>query len=592
MADQVLQEIKDRLNVADVIASYIQVKKSGVNFKAVCPFHHEKTASLMISPSKQIWHCFGCNEGGDAFGFVMRYENLEFRDALKILADKAGVVLPVYSKSRQDTGEKELLLRINAFAARFYHQILISDKRGVAALKYLQERGLTLETVKKWQIGFAPEDFHALEQALSQKSVKAEDLVKAGVSVKNEQGKIYDRFRGRITFPIFNYFAEVVGFSARILKDDAGAAKYVNSPETAVYNKSKILFGLNFAKNEIRKLDEAVLVEGQMDCIASHQVGINNVIATSGTALTGEHLNLLSRLSKNLKFCFDADSAGQAAARRAGELALASGFNVKLIALFGAKDPDELLKQNPQLWQEAIRQAVWFIDYYIERALKNFTGDAVAQGKELNQTVLPLLAAIADPLERHHYVKILADKLGTPERAVLEALQKAASGAKPAVYNKPDEIAQPSPAQPNLQLEKLLLGGIQVLPEFLEFMRVEGKPEDFPEGDTRQLFEVLIASQDRRTAEQAQAVNSTLAKEAAFMVESQLESLDGNTEALLRELKKNFYLLKLSKIKFEQQRLAQLIKQAEDQRRAELLAQYNEQFAQLSNSRMEYENLL
>jgi DNA primase len=287
MNNPILQEVKDRLNIADIIAGYIPIKKAGVNFKALCPFHHEKTPSLQISPQKQIWHCFGCGEGGDAFGFVMKYENIDFKEALKLLADKAGVKLPEYRPADpKEQSERELLLRINDFAARFYHEILIKNQLGAAALEYLKNRGLTEGTINQWQIGFAPEDFHVLERALAQKKVSAQDLVLAGVSAKNERGQIYDRFRGRITFPIFDYFGNAVGFSARILIDDGKSAKYVNSPETSVYSKSKILFGLNFAKETIRKQDEAVVVEGQMDCISLHQGGFKNVVASSGTALT------------------------------------------------------------------------------------------------------------------------------------------------------------------------------------------------------------------------------------------------------------------------------------------------------------------
>lgn len=325
MNDPILQDIKDRLNIADIIAGYIQLKKAGVNFKAPCPFHNEKTPSLIVSPQKQIWHCFGCGEGGDVFSFVKKIENLEFKDTLKLLAEKAGVKLPSFRpENKQLQDEKELLLRINNFASRFYHQALVKESLGKVALEYLQKRGLSYETIKKWQIGFAPDEFHILEKALLAKKVSPEHMVKAGVCAKNERGQIYDRFRGRITFPIFNYLGEVVGFSARILVDDAKSAKYINSPETSIYSKSQILFGLNFGKEMARKKDEVVVVEGQMDCIAAHQAGFFNTVASSGTALTLGQLNLIGRLTKNLKFCFDSDQAGQNASRKAGELALAN----------------------------------------------------------------------------------------------------------------------------------------------------------------------------------------------------------------------------------------------------------------------------
>ncbi|MEK7161826.1 MAG: DNA primase, partial [Patescibacteria group bacterium] len=368
MPDTILQEIKDRLDIVDVISGYIPVRKAGMNFKAPCPFHNEKTPSLIISPQKQIWHCFGCGEGGDVFGFVIKYENLDFKDALKLLAGKAGVTLPQYQP--QDKGavdEKELLLRINNFAARYYHEVLTTSSAGRPALGYLKARGLTDGTIKQWQIGYAPEEFHFLEQALVKKKVALNDLVKAGVSAKNERGQIYDRFRGRVTFPICNYFGDVVGFTARILHEDGKSAKYINSPETAIYNKSKTLFGLNFAKEVIRKKDEMVIVEGQMDCISLHQAGFNNVIASSGTAYNESAVDFTSarRLSKNVKLCFDSDLAGQMALKKTGEMLLRQGFRVKVVTLIAAKDPDELVRKSPWLWDKAVSAAVWFLDYYI-----------------------------------------------------------------------------------------------------------------------------------------------------------------------------------------------------------------------------------
>ena len=577
MDNPTLQDIKDRLNIADIIGGYIQVKKAGVNFKAACPFHHEKTASLMISPQKQIWHCFGCGEGGDVFGFVKRYENVEFRDAIKILAQKAGVQLPDYRpQDPKVQSEKELLSRINNFAARYYHEILTKNKQGASALDYLKTRGLTDGTIKQWQIGFAPDNFHGLEQALISKKVSIGDMVKAGVSAKNERGQVYDRFRGRVTFPIFDYFGDVVGFSARILIDDGKSAKYVNSPETAIYSKSKILFGLNFAKESIRKNDEVVIVEGQMDCIAAHQSDFKNVVASSGTALTEQQLIMLGRLTKNLKFCFDADTAGQTASRRAGELALKHGFRIKVIELKNVKDPDELIKKSPGLWQKAVSEAVWFLDYYIHLAESKYPAGTVEQKHYLSAEVIPFLGFISDPLEQDHYVRQISTRFGVSEKVIRQQI-------KPMAVNYQDGISLPA-GSGSLLLEKEVLGGMLFLPEFSQQAKGSLAVEDFEISEAKELFGRVLLGQDTSA--------DALAKEAVFMLESQLDELGGNQPALMRELTKALAMLKISTIKKSQNRLQTEIKQAELAKNQSQINLLNQKFAQISSEKLKYEAML
>ncbi len=586
MNDPTLQEIKDRLNIADVISGYIPIKKAGTNFKALCPFHHEKTPSLQISPQKQIWHCFGCGEGGDVFGFVMKYENLEFREALKILADKAGVKLPTYhpeNKQRQD--EKELLLRINDFAARYYHELLVADLRGNQALRYLEQRGLTRKTIDQWQIGFAPDDFHALERALMAKKVNLNDAIKAGVIAKNDRGEMYDRFRGRVTFPIYNYFGDTVGFSARILADDGKSAKYINSPETPVYNKSRTLFGLNFAKEAIRKKDEMVIVEGQMDCISLHQSGFKNVIASSGTAYNEGAVDFTSarRLNNNVKMCFDSDIAGQTALKKTGEMLLKQGFRVKVIILNGVKDPDELIKKSPGLWEKAVSEAVWFLDWQMDFAQKKFAQDPVEQKHYLSEQVVPLLGAIADPLEQDHYVHKLSTRFLISEKTILDQIKKQALGKKPEL-----DKAGPNIMNGSLLLEKEILGGLIVFPEFLSDVRGGLLKEEFENPEIRELISIILAG-DSKAVEFG---NSTLAKEAQFMVESQLDDLGGNRTALAKDLQKAFAMLKIGSIKKRQQQLQNEIKNAEIGKNKAKIEELNKEFAQISAERIKFEVLL
>lgn len=589
MADQTLLEIKDRLNIADVIGGYIKIKKAGGNFKALCPFHNEKTPSLQISPGKQIWHCFGCGAGGDVFGFVMQYENLDFKDALKILAGKAGVKLPEYRpRDQKAEDEKDLLYRINDFAARYFHQILLKGGQGREAMEYLQNRGLDLATIKQWQIGYAPEGFHNLEQALAAKGVRREDMVKAGVCAKNERGQIYDRFRGRVTFPIFDSAGKTVGFSARILRDDGQSAKYINSPETVIYNKSKVLFGLNFAKTGIRKRDEAIVVEGQMDCISLHQAGFTNVVASSGTALTAQQLDSLSRLTKNLKFCFDTDAAGLAAARRAVELYLGRDFIVRIIKIVGAKDPDELVKKDKGLWEKLSAEAPLFMDFYLEQAFTGFDGKSVEQKKQIAKEMLPLVGFLTDPLEQDHYLNVMAAKLNTTEKVLRDALKKTVKPKSPI----PTETSRPvylALAADNL--EKEVFGGMLVYGDFLEKVLAKGKVEDFSSPEIVRLLRPLFAAGKVKASEDhLQPVKrETIAKEGVFMVESMLEDLGGNLDALKKQLEKSFAMLHMAGLKKQQQQLAWEIKKAEGLQDKARLASLNQEFMEISQERLQME---
>lgn len=587
MADQVINDIKDRLNLTEVIGGYIELKKSGANYKAVCPFHGERTASLMVSPQKQIWHCFGCGEGGDVFGFVMRYENLDFRETLELLADRAGVQLPVYQPKQADATDD--LLRVNSFAAEVYHRFLNTQPGAETARQYLKGRGLSEQTIELWRIGFAPNQYDFLQKLLSEKKISFERMQAAGVASKSEREQTFDRFRNRITFPIFNYRGDVVGFSARILPGgETDAAKYVNSPETPIYNKSQVMFGLNFAKEAIRKANEVVIVEGQMDVIQAHQAGFTNTVATSGTALTEDHLRLLARLTKQLKFCFDADSAGLAATQRAGKLALQMGFAVKIILLERgegkAKDPDDLIRSSPGMWQKAVKEAVWFVDFYLNQAADNFESGSLEQKQYLNELVIPLLYYISNPVEQDHYVKKLSEKFGISERVVRDAASKPQQGDTP--KTAPATIIT-TPANPQLLTEKQILGGMLTFPEFLGTLRTEGLPAEAFGEDLRPLVAQVLAGE--MTYENA---TDTLAKEAIFMVESGLDEVANDRNVYLRDLEKSANLIKLTHLKRQLQDLTVHINKAQSSGDANLLNDLNRQFAALTNQRIQLENQL
>ncbi len=590
MDNSIITDIKDRLNVADIISSYIPVKKAGANYKATCPFHHEKSASLMISPSKQIWHCFGCGEGGNVFSFVMKYENLEFPEALKILAERAGVQLPKYTRETAEADKRnERLVRVNELAAEFYAKVLEKSTQAEGARQYLKGRGLAGQTLKEWQIGFAPDDFHALENVLMKKGFTKSELIGAGVSAENERGEIHDRFFNRITFPIKNYSGSVAGFTARVLDANAKAAKYVNSPQTAIYNKSKIIFGLYQAKQSIRKSDCAIVVEGNMDAVSCHQAGFKNVIASSGTAFTFEQLQTLARLTRNLKFAFDADSAGDIATKRALDPALRLGFNIYIIKIEGAKDPDELIQKNRAAFAKAVEEAPLYLDYFFEKEFARFDPASIESKKKLFATLLPLVAQLSDPLEKDHYIRKLSQKTFVPEKTVFESIIKYApnaaaaqtaahsanfnSGAAPVKKTLPpsekfgkDEI--PVIKSKYYLLEQHVLGYALFDEAHFEKVREIVNPDDFHDENIRKIYEFLLAKHAKtgifRVENFIESFNNAfdknaenlrvIAQEALFVVESEYDDseeksfFDHDFREILNEFKIFCIKQKMSKI--------------------------------------------
>ncbi len=425
MLDSPIQEIKDRLPIIEVLADYVQLKKAGTNYKAVCPFHQEKSPSFMVSPSKQIWHCFGCGLGGDIFEFVKLAENVEFSEALKILADRAGIELRKPTAEQIQIGEKKnVIYEINEAAAQYFARVLWESESAKEALEYLRQRGLTDQTIKNWQLGFAPDDFHYLENFLS-KTFDKKDIELAGLIIKSDKPTTYfDRFHDRIMFPIHNLHGQVVGFTGRLLHEKPDTGKYVNSPETPIYNKSQVIYGLYQAKNAIRKENRAVLVEGNMDVISCHQAGFNQTVASSGTALTEQQLLILKRFTENLIFAFDTDAAGANATRRALELGLNLGFNVKIVELKDAKDPDELIKRGIGLWQKALDTAGNFVEFFFNQTFRQFDQESVEDKREIAKQLLPLMVRINDQITKAHFVRKLANGLNVAENVIWDMLGK------------------------------------------------------------------------------------------------------------------------------------------------------------------------
>lgn len=424
MISSPIDEIKSRLDIVEVIGSYIKLHKAGANYRALCPFHSEKKPSFFVSPARQIWHCFGCGKGSDIFGFVKEIEGVEFGDALRILAQRAGVELKPMRPELKT--ERNRLYEICELATRFFEKQLEESSTGKEAKKYLLSRNISEESIKKWCLGYAPDVWQGLSDFLTSRSYKKEEVEKAGLGISSDQGSFYDRFRGRIIFPIFDLNSQVVGFGGRVFKekDKTEIAKYVNTPNTLLYDKSRILYGLDKAKVEIRKKDSCILVEGYTDVIMTHQAGTQNVVATSGTALTPEQLKILRRYSNNLILGFDMDVAGDTATKRGIDLAQIQGFDIRVIRLPEGKDAADVISLNPKEWEKAIENAKLILDFYFESAFSGRDPKTPEGKKEVSKILLPVLKRIPNQIEKSFWIQRLAKDLGVREEDLREELKK------------------------------------------------------------------------------------------------------------------------------------------------------------------------
>ena len=440
------EEIRQKIDVVELIGEYFPLKQAGGgSWRAVCPFHQEKTPSFYISRDKQIWHCFGCGEGGDIFEFVMKIEGVDFPEALRQLGSKAGVEVQRFISS--ESNEKQRMLAINLLAEKFYRKILTDTTSGAAARAYIAKRGIPPELQEAFGLGFAPEAWDVLANFLAKRGYSASEGEKAGLLLRKRQGMgIIDRFRNRIMIPLRDHQGHTVGFTGRVFiqTEKEQGPKYMNSPETAVYHKGQLLFGLDLAKPGIREKGRVVVVEGNLDVIASHKAKVREVVASSGTALTKDQLTLLKRYTNTLIFSFDADAAGLSAAKRGVKIARELGFDIRaaMLPASAGKDPDEAVQKDPAIWQEAVKKTIPITQFLIDRAVLGKDLMKIDDKRAFSHELLPEIAAISDPVEREHYLQIISDFLHT-EIQVLRAslpsyLEKTAvATTKPAVSIQP-----------------------------------------------------------------------------------------------------------------------------------------------------------
>ena len=419
-----VSEIKNRLNIVDVLGEYIRLEKAGANFRAVCPFHNEKSPSFMVSEERQMWHCFGCQKSGDVFSFVMEMDGLDFREALKILAEKAGVKLSDYNP--EAAKKKDRTLEILELATKWYEYQLHSGPGKTNIINYLRERGLMDETITTFRLGYAPKGWRNMLNFLNKRGFQNEEILQTGLIVKKEgAAEYYDRFRERIMFPIQDYMGHVVGYSARVEPGgDETQAKYVNTPETQVYHKSKILYGIYRAKEEIKKRNFTLLVEGNLDVIAAHQAGLRNAVAVSGTALTNDQIVIIKRYAPKIKMFFDMDAAGEAATKKSVKLCLENDVAVEVVTLPAGKDAADAARENPADLLRAVDESKGIMEYFLQKLYVKFDRQKVEDKRKIAEECLDILVSFENAVEKSHWIKKLAEDLKIAETALTEMLKK------------------------------------------------------------------------------------------------------------------------------------------------------------------------
>lgn len=492
-----VDDIKSRLSVEDVVAEYVELKRSGSNFKGLSPFTNEKTASFMVSPTKQIWHDFSSGKGGDMFSFVMDMEGVDFKGALELLARKAGVDLEAYRSSAGTSNAKlkERVYEALDVAASFYQRQLTQHDE---ALRYVrQKRGFDKQTMLDFRLGYSPENGAALKDFLSKKGFKDEEMQKAGLTTVryNRQS---DMFRGRIMVPLMDPYGRVIGFTARLLKDNPDAPKYINTPQTMLYDKSKHVFAFHQAKEAIRTEKVCVLVEGNLDVVSAHQAGTKHVVATAGTALTEPHLKRVLHFTDDIRICFDQDNAGQQAIERSLGVASKLGVSLSVLPLPEGKDPDDVIRQSPETWQEILQQPVYAIDWLLDRYQKQLDIKSAKGKRQFTDVVLQRLSEIKDPVEQDHYLGVLARRLDVSTDALRSKLETSGSAVKTPKKRRrtaaqPEEIDKQQTERKKLRDHLLALGLFQ--PALRSY--IVSTPEQVIENKyPQQLFTLLKQYQD------------------------------------------------------------------------------------------------
>jgi len=579
--NDVINRVIERSDIVEIIGNYTALKKAGRNFKALCPFHNEKTPSFVVNPDKQIFHCFGCGVGGNVVGFLMRQEHLEFPEAVRLLANKAGVVVPegesdTPSPSRQ---LREAILKVNALAAAFFHEGLVTHREAdvKTARDYLKGRGVNLETVKKFQLGFAPNEWDALLKYLKSKSISEELMQKAGLIIAREgKSGYYDRFRNRIMFPIFDIQNRPLAFGARALKDDDGA-KYINSPETVVYTKGQHMFGLQLTKTAVGKSDRMIVVEGYMDMIMPYIHGVENIAASLGTALTVDQIRLIRRYTRNVLMLFDTDAAGQSAIERSLITLVEEGMNVRMVTLDKDKDPDAFIRSSGiDAFEKRIDQAESFFDFRLNWYKAKYDIKTSEGMSQFFHKMKETIALSGDPMIQAHWAKQFKEKFKVSERLMLEQLNQ---------FIKEERTLSnvPRVALETRKGEELLLALFLKDPAWVKAAQEKAiGPEDFSDGLIHTVVEAMWTLEAESGEWSTNDLLTRLNDESARSLVARLISVEegqlGDTARVFQDCIGSIYKKKQRETRSQ---LMEAIRQAEAEGDAEKLDQLKEQFNQL-----------
>jgi len=483
----VITEVKQRLDIVDLVSEYVTLQKAGRNFKGLCPFHSEKHPSFFVFPEQQSWHCFGaCGTGGDIFSFIMKKDGIDFGQALRLLAQRGGITLsPLEAPDKAEDEKKERLFQINEVATEYYHHLLSSTKAGEAARSYLARRKVMPETIKEFRLGFSPDAWETIKSYLLGKSYAEKELVEAGLLIEKEEGGSYDRFRNRLMFPICDIQGRVTGFGARVLDDSL--PKYINSPQTPIFDKSSSLYGIDKAKSAIRKKNLVIIVEGYMDVLTAHQHDWQNVIGSMGTSLTGKQVEGIKRLTNNITLALDADLAGEEATLRGKAILAYSNAEANVILLPSDKDPDEVIRENTALWQKLVEQAMPILDFAFQSVISKVDINKAKDKSLAVQKLLPSIYEIKDPQQKFHYVEKLARALKIKTSDVEAALQKLKTARERPQLSKPTEQSRLVRQFVSSRVEEDCLALLLQYPE-LRPLAGELSPEHFESTENREVF--------------------------------------------------------------------------------------------------------
>jgi DNA primase len=548
--------VKEKLDITEIVRAYLTLSPAGKNLKGLCPFHKEKTPSFIVSPDRQSWHCFGCGEGGDMISFVMKYENIEFLDALKMLAEKAGV--DVRKTAGGDERRHRVLYDINEAAKKFFVVQLESETNPSNRVnKYLIKRGLKSETIQEFELGYAPISSDGLSTFLLKQGFTISDIERAGLVLKTERGTYWDRFRNRIMFPLHNHFGKVIGFTGRIMPEaeDQKTGKYINSPESSIFNKSKLLFGLYKTKPAIRELKTAVFVEGQMDFLLAWQDGVKNIVATSGTAVTLEHLKTVKRIADTIVIAFDNDEAGYVASERMIDLAQAEDFSVKLIANIDktVKDPADIVTITPGKLRIFIQDAEPAMQYYFRRYVSENKNDIEVMKRGL-RIVLGKIHGIKSSVERAHWIRELSHRTNIREEHLFDdmnSLKQAITVLRPKSSEQNQEGARELTRHERISERLVILAAADTYAEAEVSKHIKFLTEAY-----KTVFSMLTQSvSDSNVSQELKQLAHTL------QLKSSLETR--TVEAVYEEVHELIRQVKIEYLKVNQQKLGERIRQAE-----------------------------